>query len=482
MASIRKNFLFTLISQLLVVLTPLLVMPFVARRLQVTNVGISSFTESIVYIFSIFAVFGCSIYGQREIAYCKDCEKTQLKRFLEIFFTVSLTAILSIVAFVIFIYCQTQYQLLYIIQILELIAYWWDVSWYYQGREDFKQLLLRNILIKGSYIVAIFIFIRDTNDLPLYVFLRCVTLLIGSIAILFPLLYKALKFQIKFSLKTIPKHFKGMFLLFLPSIAIMVYTVLDKTMIGIMTKSPDQNGCYEEAIKMIRVLMHIVASISIVLLPRIATLHASGKNDEIKQKLQHSFKFIYFLTFPMICGMCFIATPFVPLFLGPGFEGSIQLLQTLSILLFLIGIGRLLGTTLISMGKENIYTRNIIIGAISNFILNLVLIPRYQALGAAYASVIAEMLVTCAMIYSNRHVLSLPKLMFSSIVYLCAIVVMSVALFGIQALGMEENILQLFLFIFVGGITYVGVLLLLKDAFIYDIFRRMLVKFHWRRV
>lgn len=481
MASIRKNFIFTLASQLLVVLTPLLVMPFVARRLQVDNVGISSFTESIVYIFSICAVFGCSVYGQREVAYCKGDEQAQLKRFLEIFTSVSLTAVVSAVAFLIFICFQTQYQLFYLIQILELVAYWWDVSWYYQGREDFKQLLLRNVLVKGSYIALIFLFIRDTNDLPLYIFLRCLTLFIGSAIILAPVLYRAIKFRVTFSLRSIPKHLKGMFLLFLPSIAIMVYTVLDKTMIGVMTKSPSQNGCYEEAIKMIRVLMHIVATISIVLLPRIAMLHANGKRDEIEQKLHHSFKFIYCLTFPMMCGIYFIAPPFIPWFLGPGFEGSIGLLQTLGILLFLIGVGRLLGTTLISMGKENLYTRNIVIGACFNFILNLFLIPRYQALGAAYASVLAEMLVMGAMIYSNRRLLSLRKLVYSSLIYLLAIAVMSGALMGVRSVLACGVFLQLVLFVCVGGATYGFVLLLLRETFVCDLMRRIFAKVQRRR-
>lgn len=476
----RKNFFFTLASQLLTVLTPLLAMPFVARRLLVENVGISSFTESIAYLFSLFAVFGCSVYGQREIAYCKGDERLALSRFLTIFTSVSFTSLISLGAFVVFITLQTQYQTIYWIQILELIAYWWDISWYYQGREAFKQLLVRSILVKSTYLISIFLLIRDADDLPLYVFLRCVTLFIGSVVILFPVLRNAWKERLPILWRTIPHHLKGMFFLFLPSIAMMVYTVLDKTMIGVMTRSPAQNGWYEEAIKMIRVLLHIVGTISIVLLPRVASLHAQGAHAEIEAKVHRSFAFIYCLTFPMIGGIYFIADRFVPWFLGPGFEGAIILLQTLSVLLLFIGLGRLLGTTLVSMGREHLYTRNILFGAGVNFILNLFLIPRYQALGAAWASVIAELVVTCAMLHANRDILIFRHLLQATLKYLVALTGMCVLLWLIQAHLTGSILWQLTILVGAGLITYAGLLLLQREMFVEDILKRLRARFKGR--
>jgi O-antigen/teichoic acid export membrane protein len=482
MPSLRKNFFLTLLSQLLVVLTPLIVMPFVARRLQVGNVGVSSFTESVTSLFALFALFGCSIYGQRAIAYCKGDVKARLKCFLEVFASVSIPSLLSLGAFIGFICFQTQYQTLYWIQVLELVAFWWDVSWYYQGCETFKTLLIRTVLVKGLTIVLIFLCIHGPEDLACYVFIRSGMLLIGSLFLVAPVFYHAWRAHVSVAWRAIPTHLKGMFFLFLPSIAITVYTVLDKTMIGVIVQSPVQSGCYEEAIKVIRVLLHIVASLSIILLPRIATLYAQGAQAVIIAKVQQSLTFVYALTFPMVCGLFFVAQPFIPWFLGPGYEGAISLVQVLSVLLFFIGLGRLLGTVLIAIGKEHLYTRNIFLGAIVNFGLNLFLIPRYQALGAAWASVIAEATVTGAMFFACREVICFSRAWRATRAYVLATGGMAVALWQTQQHIQWCAFAELLLLGCVGVACYGLLLGVQRETFFMEGFKRGVAFLQRRRV
>ena len=85
MTSLRKNYILSLITQTVTVLCPLIVTPFTARRLMADNIGIFSFTESVVFIFGLFALLGSHVYGQREIAYCRKDEKKELQTFSEIF-------------------------------------------------------------------------------------------------------------------------------------------------------------------------------------------------------------------------------------------------------------------------------------------------------------------------------------------------------------------------------------------------------------
>ena len=68
MTSLRKNYILSLLTQTITVLSPLIVTPFVARRLLADNIGIYSFTESVVFIFGLFALLGSQTHGQREIA------------------------------------------------------------------------------------------------------------------------------------------------------------------------------------------------------------------------------------------------------------------------------------------------------------------------------------------------------------------------------------------------------------------------------
>ena len=45
-----------------------------------------------------------------------------------------------------------------------------DISWLFQGLEDFRKITVRNITVKLAGVISIFLFIRSANDLYLYVF------------------------------------------------------------------------------------------------------------------------------------------------------------------------------------------------------------------------------------------------------------------------------------------------------------------------
>ena len=476
MSSLRKNYILSLISQIITVICPLLVAPFTARKLQVDNIGIFSYTESILFIFSLFALLGSNIYGQREIAYCQGDKRKQLQTFTEIFLSSSITTLIVLVGYIVFVLFQSKYQLIYWIQILELLAFHWDIGWFYLGKEDFKSLLYRNAMVKLLYVVLIFSFIRTPEDLSLYVLFRVGTFLLGGIALLFPVLTQCVKEKILPHFSTVPHHISNMIPLFIPQIAIQVYTVLDKTMIGIITQSPYQNGCYEEAMKVIRVLMNFVGSVAGVLMPRIAALHVSGNRDEIGEKLFNGIRFVCLITLPMIFGIAAVASIFMPWFLGPGYDDTVVLLQILVIILFLLGIGRVVGVCLLATKKENIYTRNVCIGAAVNFFLNLWLISCYQAKGAALASVAAELVVTSLMLYGCRKFLDFGKIVKNATLYLLC----SVAMFGVL-LALKNYVvcssLWKLLILAAGGMTVYGVgLLLIKDDMILDT-----VKVLWKK-
>lgn len=477
MTSLRKNYILSLITQTVTVICPLIVTPFVARRLLADNIGIFSFTESIVFIFSLFALLGSQTHGQREIAYCQGNKRKQLQTFAEIFLTSGITTGIVLAGYIVYTLLQTKYQLIYWIQVLELIAFHWDIGWFYQGKEDFKSLLYRNFLVKMLYIILIFSFIRSPEDLPLYVLFRVGTFLVGGATLLCPVFFQCWKEKIRVSFSAVPYHIKKMIPLFIPQIAIQVYTVLDKTMIGVITQSPYQNGCYEEAMKVIRVLMNFVGAAAGVLMPRIASLHAAGNTEEIRKKLSMGIRFVCLITLPMIVGVIIVAPIFMPWFLGPGFDDTVILLQTLGVLFLVIGIGRVTGSCLLAVKKENLYTRNVCIGAVMNFLLNLWLINRYQAQGAAIASVIAEVIVTALMFYECRHYLNAGKTVKMFSLYLLCAAAMTGFLMAIINCITLNAFWKLSILSISGAVMYGAVLLVIKDDLIYSVIKTLFRKF-----
>ena len=70
--SIRKNFIFRVLYELLILITPFITIPYVARVLGSKGAGITSYTASIMSFFTMFAALGTPQYGMREIARHRD--------------------------------------------------------------------------------------------------------------------------------------------------------------------------------------------------------------------------------------------------------------------------------------------------------------------------------------------------------------------------------------------------------------------------
>ena len=54
---------------------------------------------------------------------------------------------------------------------LSLVSKGLDISWLFQGLEDFRKITVRNITVKIVGVTSIFLFVKSANDLYLYVFL-----------------------------------------------------------------------------------------------------------------------------------------------------------------------------------------------------------------------------------------------------------------------------------------------------------------------
>lgn len=77
--SVTKNFIYNLIYQLLIVLIPIILIPYVSNTLTTSGVGIYTYSFSIVTYFSQFALFGVYFYGTKKISQVKE-NLFQLKR------------------------------------------------------------------------------------------------------------------------------------------------------------------------------------------------------------------------------------------------------------------------------------------------------------------------------------------------------------------------------------------------------------------
>lgn len=313
--SLKKNYVYNLIYQLLIIILPLITTPYLSRVLGADGVGIYSYTLSITTYFVLFGSLGVAMYGQREIAYIRDEEEKKTQTFWEILFLRFITMLISLILFVfIFANGKSDYNLYYKILIIEIIANSLDISWFFQGLEEFKKTITRNIIVKIIGVICIFLFIKQAEHLWLYILIYVLSNLLGNLS-LWLYLPKHLT-KIRFKNLNIKKHIIPTITLFIPQIAMQVYLVLDKTMLGNILGDMSEVGNYEQSQKIIKTALTVVTALGTVVAPRIANVISNNNNKEVESYLENSFRFVWLLGFPIMMGLIAISRTLVPWFLG----------------------------------------------------------------------------------------------------------------------------------------------------------------------
>lgn len=464
--NLKKNYLLNTANQLLSLIVPLITAPYLSRVLTSDGIGIQSYTNSIVTYFTLIAVMGSSSFGQRQIAYDRDNRREMSEAFWNIMGFRFITTCVTFVAYILFVFNVKQYNVYYWIWSLQVVNVVLDITWFFQGIEEFRKIVTRSVLVRLSHALSIFLFIKKADDLWLYILLTC-----GFNTLGYLVMWAYLPRYIDKPRRVHPlANCKDIFLLFLPTIATQVYVMLDKSMIGWITTSTYQNGCYEQAEKIARISLTVVTSISTVVLPRIASLFKKNELDSAKEILYNGYRFVLLLSIPMTFGLLAVADTFVPVFFGAGYEMAIPLLHIFSFIIIPISLAHITGYSyLIPTGQQNVYTASVTVAAVANLLMNLLLIPRIGAIGAAIGSVTAEVtgiLIQLFYCFAKKQ-LQAKRVFHDSWHYVISAVAMAVII-QLESLLMSENLISLLCKVTSGAAVYFILLLLLKDKFFYN--------------
>ena len=461
--SIKKNYIFNTLYQLLSIITPLITAPYTSRVLGADNIGIQSFTSSNTAVFTLIAVLGTASYGQREISMARNDRKKSSRLFWEIELISLISSVFVLALWAIWVYMATQYRIYYAVLTVQILAVAFDISWYFGGFEKFGLIVARNAAIKIVGIIVLFALVRDGDDLLLYMALLSITGLLGNLS-----MWLSLKGMLdKVSIKDIHpfSHLKNTIAYFIPSAATSVYTILDKSMIGFITGSEAENGYYEQAVKIIRMIQSVVFSLNTVMYARMSLLFSEGKITEMKKKIADSYDFLLTLSIPVMFGLVAVSGNFVLWFFGEGFEMTGYLLCLLAPLPAIVCISNVLGSQYLTPSGQRVRsTKGILAGAAVNVVLNLILIPRYGAAGAALGSVAAELVISLIYIYMSRDVVRVSQLLHMSVKKLAASLIMFGGILLLTGTGLSGAAFTLVQFV-AGAVIYIVAMFVLRDSF-----------------
>lgn len=469
-----KNYLYNVSYQVLMVFTPLITAPYISRVLHANGVGIYSYTFTIATAFSLFAALGINTYGQREIAYCQDDIKQRSQVFWELLFARFLTTVLVCLIYIVFCFLYKEYTIYLLLQIFLITGIAFDISWFYQGIEDFRIIAIRNIFIKLFTLILIFIIVKTPDDLWKYILINSLSTLL-SYLLFFMNLDKLI---IKVELKSLnfKRHIRGTIEFFIPLIATQLYSQLDKIMLGILTNN-FENGYYEQARKIVNILILVLTSINSVMYPRVSNLYAKNEINKIKNLYQESLKIIFLLLVPMVIGLLFVSDDFVLWFFGDEYAKVSILMKLSGFLLIFMTLGNFVGMQYLSpSGKQNKMTIVYIISAIINLILNMFLIKKYLSVGAIIASIVAEFFSCFIQIIILQKSEFKVKLFDGLHKYLIAGVIMGVGLYFIQRMNPCHGIIKTFIEVACGALIYVLILIIEKEKITHMFLNKLIFK------
>lgn len=463
--SIKKNIFYNITYQILTMIIPLITTPYIARVIGAKGVGIQSYSMAIVNYFILFSMLGLNNYGNRSIAIVRNDKKKLNRVFWEIYsmqFLVSLLMILLYFSYVC--YFITDNKIIFILQGINLFATMLDINWLFFGLEKFKITVTRNLIIKMTSVICIFVFVKGAEDLWIYVLISAVSVLLSQI-ILWIILFRYINL-VKIRIKDILVHVKPNLILFIPIAAVSIYKVMDKIMLGKMA-GMNQVGYYENTEKIINIPNGIIIALGTVMLPRISNLMGRGHYEKSEKYMRLSMLFAMFISIGSMFGLIGVTDVFIPIFLGKDFTECIRLTNIISITIIFIAWSNVLRTQyLIPKKKDNIYIVSTILGGIINLVINLLLINKYGVIGAAVGTIIAEFTVAFYQTIKIKNDINIYVYLKEISVFLIPGIIMLI-LIKIIGYYTNLNIITALIQVVIGGIVYVllsgiGVYFLLK--------------------
>lgn len=438
-------------------------MPYLSNKLGVNAIGTNAYVLSITTYFVTLAYFGVVIYGSREIAIVRDNIKELDKTFNEIY-SQQFIAFVSISVFYVgfVLMWGGDFKPFFFAYLLYLLSGLLDISWFYVGIENFRVVAIRSILVRLVGFGLVLNFIKAPNDLLLYIILIQGCAAASNLFYWVNIRQHGIK-RFTLGVSNVRKHFFGSLSLFLPQIAITIYAVADRTLLG-MLSSVDQVGIFDYSENVVKILMLAFVSLSTVLVPRIANLYANNDAIAVKRYTDKMLALTTFFSVAFAWGICCVSKEIVYLLMGGQFAQGDKVISCLSPIVVIAGCS--VWNILIAINRFKIYIYATFLGVVVNIVLNIILIPQYGALGSAVATICTELAVHIIGFFVASDIFSAKLFVIN--VTICNLI--GLAMYFVTDLFQIENLsVSLLLKIAVGGVVYMSLSFLLNRKQLLDV-------------
>lgn len=451
MRKLKKNLALNMIYQILILIIPLITSTYLSRILGADGIGRYSYTYSIALYFTYFTVLGLTKYGNRIIASVQNDLDKRSRTFWEIYTMQFTCFLLCITAYIFYCFFVAKDKSMALVQTIFVFSALFDINWFFFGMEMFDKIVIRNIVIKLFTTFLIFITVKTKTDVKKYACIMSLGYLMSQLA-LWPYLKKNISL-IRISVFDIKKHIIPNLTMFLPVIAVSIYKIMSKIMLGIMSTNAVV-GYYENAEKIINVPLAIITALGTVMLPRVTSLISENKDQQVFKFREFTVLIVSAFTVAAFFGIIAVSDTLSVLMWGNEFIYSGKIMRFLASTLIFLGIGDVLRSQfLIPYKYDKVYVISAFLGAFVNIFINILLIPHYDAIGAAIGIICAEVIVCGYQIFMVRHCLPIKIYMQDILIFSIFGLIM---LYAISILpDFDSKVVSLIIDIAFGGVVYV---------------------------
>lgn len=469
--SVKYNFIMNFLLTASNFVFPLISFPYVSRILLASGNGKVNFAASVANYFLMVASLGIPTYGIRACAKVRNDIDELSKTVHELLIINSISTSLVTLTYLICIFTVPRFsqdKVLFFIEGINIVLNMFGANWLYQALEQYDYITARSVCFKFIAMILMFLFVHHEGDYRIYAAIS-VLAAVGSNILNFVRLRKFVNFK-RYKDYHLVQHIKPILILFAQNVTVSIYTNLDTVMLGFM-KTDEAVGFYTAAVKVKGILVSVVASLGNVLLPRMSYYVKNGNKEKFYQLMTMALNTELFMALPLAIYFSLESNDSIMFLAGNGYGGAVIAMAIITLAIIPNGLTGVIGVQVLTpLNREKQVLYSVIVGAVSDFALNLVMIPLWGAAGAALATTIAEFLVLLVQMIFARDLLVNVKAQIDAVKYIVLTALAAIPTIFIMRFTGENYFANLVVTSMVFFGIYALALYLLKD----DLLNRVL--------
>lgn len=479
--SLFKNYIFNMLKTCSSILFPIISFTYSARILGVDGVGEVNFAKSIISYFTMIAMLGMNYYGTREAARLRD-DKDKLSKYchemLLINSTTTMIAYVLLAVSMISIVKLHNYETLLLVNSIAIILQGMGMEWLYQAVEEYRYIAIRTMIFQLIALVMMFIFVRDVDDVIWYTVASLIATS-GSYILNFINAKKYINFR-RYAHYEIIKHLKPLLWLFTMAVSIELYTVLDTTMLGFL-QGDTAVGKYTAAVKANKMVNTMITAIGVVLIPRLSYYLGQGETEKVGILIDKAYNYTFMLSVPCAVGLYMLSDEIILLLSGSEFASAAFTMRIMTPIVVIIPFNIVTNLqTFIPMGKEKVILFSTMAGAMTNFTCNMFLIPQYAENGAAFATVLAELVGAIVCLINVNKYFDMKKIVSKFYQYWIAVIPIPIVALMLKRI-LTQYIIWMGIVILISITIYCCILLIFRNMYFMDAINSIFGKFKKQR-